>query len=52
MAEGVAPSKQMNIDRKDNEYFLKTTERIDRHTKQLNCEVGLFSEEMIQGSLF
>ena len=36
----------------NNEYFKLANERINKHTKELNCEVGLFSNEMIQGGLF
>lgn len=34
------------------EYFIKASERIYKHEKELKCEVGLFSGEFNQGSLF
>ena len=35
----------------DKTYFKLASERIDKHTKEFNCEVGLFAPE-INGSLF
>ena len=36
----------------DKEYFRLASERIDKHNKEFICDVGLFSSELVQGSLF
>lgn len=36
----------------NEEYYNKAIERIENHDKALKCEVGLFSTEFTQGSLF
>ena len=58
MGSGTTAIASLNTNRNfigfemNREYFDKTTERITNHKKQLNCDVGLFSNEMTQGSLF